>query len=66
MAFYGYFKNCLEATKTKYHSYKKPSCTFYSDVKEIINQLYTSLQYEEITREQYDELVKEFRRFCPD
>lgn len=22
MAFYGYFKNCLEATKTKYHSYK--------------------------------------------
>lgn len=22
MAFYGYFKNCLEATKAKYYSYK--------------------------------------------
>ena len=53
MAFYGYFKNCLEATKTKYYSYKKPSVAFYRDVKEIINQLYTSLQYEEITPEQY-------------
>ena len=52
MAFYGYFKNCLEATKTKYYSYKNPSYAFYRDVKEIRNQLYTSLQYEEITREQ--------------
>ena len=49
MAFYGYFKNCLEAVKTKYYSYKKPSGAFYRDVKEIRNQLYTSLQYEEIT-----------------
>ena len=66
MAFYGYFKNCLEATKAKYYSYKNPSCAFYRDVKEIINQLYTSLQYEEIIREQYDELEREFKRFCPD
>lgn len=66
MAFYGYFKNCLEATKAKYYSFKRPSYSFYSDVKEIINQLYTSLQYKEITKEQYNELEKEFRRFCPD
>lgn len=66
MTFYGYFKNCLEATKTKYYSYKKLSYAFYRDVKEIINQLYSSLQYEEITRGQYNELYKEFRRFCPD
>ena len=66
MAFYGYFKNCLEATKAKYYSFKRPSYSFYREVKEIKNRLYTSLQYEEITREQYDELVKEFRRFCPD
>ena len=66
MAFYGYFKNCLEATKDKYYSLKIPSYAFYRDVKEIINQLYTSLQYGEIKREQYDELEKEFRRFCPD
>jgi hypothetical protein len=66
MAFYGYFKNCLEAVKTKYYSYKKPSGAFYRDVKEIRNQLYTSLQYEEITPEQYKALEKEVRRFCPD
>lgn len=66
MAFYGYFKNYLEAVKTKYYSYKKPSGAFYRDVKEIRNQLYTSLQYEEITPEQYKELEKEFKRFCPD
>ena len=66
MAFYGYFKNCLEATKAKYYSYKKPSDVFYRNVKKIITHLYTSLQYEEITRGQYDELEKEFRRFCPD
>lgn len=34
MSFYGYFKNCLEATKAKYYSYKKPSHAFYGDVKE--------------------------------
>ena len=66
MGFYGYFKNCLEATKTKYYSYKRPSSSFYRDVKEIKNQLYNSLQYEEITLEQYQELEQEFRRFCPD
>ena len=66
MAFYGYFKNCLEATKTKYYSYKRPSSSFYKDVKEIKNQLYISLQYEEITLEQYKELEKEFKKFCPD
>ena len=66
MAFYGYFKNCLEAVKTKYYSYKKPSGAFYRDVKEIKNQLYTSLQYEEITPEQYKELEQEFKKFCPD
>ena len=66
MAFYGYFKNCLEAVKTKYYSYKRPTGAFYRDVKEIRNQLYTSLQYEEITPEQYRELEKKFRRFCPD
>ena len=66
MAFYGYFKNCLEATKNKYYSYKRPSSSFYRDVKEIKNQLYTSLQYEEITPEQYKELEQEFKRFCPD
>ena len=66
MAFYGYFKNCLEAVKTKYYSYKKPSGAFYRGVKEIRNQLYPSLQYEEITPEQYRELEKEFKKFCPD
>ena len=66
MAFYGYFKNCLEAVKTKYYSYKRPTGAFYKDVNEIRNQLYTSLQYEEITPEQYRELENEFRRFCPD
>ena len=66
MAFYGYFKNCLEAVKTKYYSYKKPSGAFYRDVKEIKNQLYATLQYEEKTPEQYRELEQEFKRFCPD
>ena len=66
MGFYGYFKNCLEATKAKYYSYKKPSGAFYREVKVLKNQLYTSLQYDEITREQYDELLREFNRFCPD
>lgn len=66
MGFYGYFKNCLEATKTKYYSYKRPSSSFYRDVKEIKNQLYNSLQYEEITLEQYKELEQEFKKFCPD
>ena len=66
MGFYGYFKNCLEATKTKYYSYKRPSSSFYRDVKEIKNQLYNSLQYEEITLEQYQELEQEFKKFCPD
>ena len=66
MAFYGYFKNCLEATKAKYYSFKRPNYAFYRDVKEIKKQLRTSLKYEEITREQYNELEKEFRRFCPD
>ena len=66
MGFYGYFKNCLEATKAKYYSYKKPSGAFYREVKVLKNQIYTSLQYDEITREQYDELLREFNRFCPD
>ena len=66
MSHYGFFKNCLEATKTKYASYKRPSEEFYMQVKEIRVNLWSAVQYNDITREQYDELEKEFRRFCPD
>jgi hypothetical protein len=66
MSNYGFFKNCLEAVKTKYYSYKRPSSAFYKEVKEIRNKLWIAIQYDEITPEQYKELEKEFRRFCPD
>ena len=65
MATYGFFKNCLEATKAKYYSYKRPSGKFIQDVKEIRNQLYTAVQYDEITQDEYRELDNEFKRFCP-
>ena len=66
MSNYGFFKNCLEAVKTKYYSYKRPSKEFYRDVKEIRDKLWYGLQYDMITPEEYKELDKEFRRFCPD
>ena len=65
MSNYGFFKNCLEAVKTKYYSYKRPSKIFYQEVKEIRDKLWSAIQYEEITKEQYEELENEFKRFCP-
>ena len=64
MATYEFFKSCLKATKEKFNTYRRPSYTFYRDVKEIRNQLYIAVQYDEITQTQYKELDNELRKYC--
>ena len=65
MSTYNFFKHSLDATKKKFVEYKKPSVKFYLEVKEIRQQLYTAVQYEEISEEEYKELDSEFERYSP-
>lgn len=64
MATYEFFKSCLKATKEKFNTYKRIPHTFYRDVKEIRNQLYIVVQYDEITQIQYRKLDNEFKKYC--
>jgi len=65
MSTYNFFKHCLDTTKKKFAEYKRPSATFYLEVKEIRQQLYIALLYEEISEEEYKELDREFERYSP-
>ena len=65
MSTYNFFKHSLDATKKKFAEYKRPSVKFYLEVKEIRQQLYTAVQYEEISKDEYKELDSEFERYSP-
>ena len=65
MSTYNFFKHSLDATKKKFAEYKKPSVKFYLEVKEIRQQLYVAVQYEEISEEEFRELDREFERYSP-
>ena len=66
MNHYGFFEGCLKATKQKFDELvntPRARGTQYDVEKlEIINQILSSVDYNELNKEQADYLIKEFHK----